>query len=435
MGLLTSIRIGGRRGRPIVDGSRIGLFGLLGSGNLGNDASFEVVLSYLSAHHPDAVLDAMCMGPEQLSDRYGIDAVPLLWCRRYEERATGVAMTALKMLGKGVDAYRTASWVRRHDIVIVPGMGILEASLPLRASGTPYALFLLCASGRLFATKVALVSVGASPVDQRMIRWLHNAAARLASYRSYRDVPSRDIMRQRGIDTTHDHVCPDLVFGIHAPPSGPGDPRTVGVGVMTYRGANEDRRHAAGIYSRYIEAMTRFIRWLLDTDHRVRLFWGDDVDGVAVHDIMSGLRSMQPELGPSSVVAEPFHSLRDLMQEMALAGTVVGTRYHTVLGALKLSKPTISIGYSAKHDALMAGMGLSEFTHSARSVDVDLLIEQFTDLERRSTEVRQTLVVRIKEKEQALDDQFALLAPWLSPTERSGWTGGYAMECTGRSRP
>ena len=43
---------------------RVGLFGLLGSGNIGNDASMESVLGYLRARHPGAVVDAMCMGPE-----------------------------------------------------------------------------------------------------------------------------------------------------------------------------------------------------------------------------------------------------------------------------------------------------------------------------------------------------------------------------------
>ena len=40
---------------------RVGLFGLLGSGNIGNDASLDAVLGYLRSYHPDVVLDAMCM--------------------------------------------------------------------------------------------------------------------------------------------------------------------------------------------------------------------------------------------------------------------------------------------------------------------------------------------------------------------------------------
>ena len=43
---------------------RVGLFGLLGTGNIGNDASMEAVLRYLRAEHSDAILDTMCRGPE-----------------------------------------------------------------------------------------------------------------------------------------------------------------------------------------------------------------------------------------------------------------------------------------------------------------------------------------------------------------------------------
>ena len=67
----------------------MGLFGLLGSGNIGNDASMEAVLGYLRSYHPDAVLDAMCMGPEQVRASYGIDTIPLLWYQRYDQRASG----------------------------------------------------------------------------------------------------------------------------------------------------------------------------------------------------------------------------------------------------------------------------------------------------------------------------------------------------------
>src|SRR5271170_4474425 len=117
---------------------RVGLFGLLGSGNLGNDASFEVMLAYLRTNYPDAVLDAMCMGPDRVQSEYGIPAIPQLWYQRFEGRTSRATAILLKMLGKGIDAFRTARWVRRHDVVIVPGMGILEVTLPLRAWGVPY---------------------------------------------------------------------------------------------------------------------------------------------------------------------------------------------------------------------------------------------------------------------------------------------------------
>ena len=190
----------------------VGLLGLLGSGNSGNDASMETVLAYLREAHPDAVVDTLCGGPERVRAKYGIDAAPLFWYQKFEQRKTGAPAAFFKVLGKGVDTVRIASWVRRHDAVIVPGAGALETTLPQRAWGFPYALFLLTASGRLFGTKVGLVSVGADFINKRATRWLSNATARLASYRSYRDVYSRDAMRQRGIDTSSDRVYPNLVF-------------------------------------------------------------------------------------------------------------------------------------------------------------------------------------------------------------------------------
>ena len=364
---------------------RVGLFGLLGAGNVGNDGSLEVVLRYLRTNSQPAIVDAMCTGPAHLQTQYGVQAIPLFWCQKYEQRTSGVTAIALKALGKVVDAYRTALWVRRHDVVIVPGAGVLEATLPTRAWGLPYSLFLLCAFGKLFGTRVALVNVGANVMSQRSTRWLLTSAARLAFYRSYRDLLSRDAMRQRGLDTSHDNVYPDLAFGMPTPPDAPSDPRTVVVGVMAFYGNSDDRRQADEIYEIYLEKMKHFVRWLVDTGHRVRLVEGDSrFDDKVVQEILTDLKSHCPDLEAGSVVAEPVLSLGDLMRQLSLGSIVVATRYHNVLCALRLSKPTISIGYSAKHDVLMADMGMAEFCQSLRLLDVEKLIKQFTELESRS---------------------------------------------------
>ena len=238
------------RRQPAVS-PRVGLFGLIGSGNSGNDASTEAVLAYLRTAHPEVVVDAMCGGPELVRARYGIDGVPIFWYQKFEQGKTAVPAPLLKMCGKFVDTFRTARWARRHDAVIVPGAGALETTLPVHAWGFPYSLFVLSLSGRVFGTKVALVSVGADEIGKRITRWLSNSTARLACYRSYRDNFSRDTMRQRGVDTSADRVYPDLVFGVPTPPDDPGDPQLVGVGVMAYYGGNDDRQQADQIHSAY----------------------------------------------------------------------------------------------------------------------------------------------------------------------------------------
>jgi polysaccharide pyruvyl transferase WcaK-like protein len=398
---------------------RVGVFGLLGSGNLGNDGSLEALIGYLRAEHPEAAVDALCGGPEAVSARYGIPATRLHWYRGEYRTASRAGAIAGKGLGKLVDAFRTAAWVRRHDVVIVPGMGVLEATLPLRPWGFPYALFLLCASGRLSGTRVALVSVGAATIGNRPTRALVRWSARLATYRSYRDAPSRDAMRAMGVDTSRDEVYPDLAFSLPAPqastppgPSGPpGPPRPPGpvcVGVMAFHGGNDDRARAEEIYRRYLDGTTRFVRALVEDGRSVRLLSGDGVDEPVVAAILDAVDS------PLVTAAEPA-SLADLMKETTAADTVVATRYHNLICALKAGTPTLALSYAAKSDALMARMGLAEYCHPAREVDADRLLEQFRALEKRSAELRQTLTERNQVVTRQLEHQFAALTAALFP--------------------
>ncbi|MFC7260726.1 polysaccharide pyruvyl transferase family protein [Streptomyces lutosisoli] len=389
---------------------RVGVFGLLGSGNLGNDGSLEAVLGYLRAEHPDAVVDALCGGPEAVTTRFGIPATRLHWNRAEYRTASRAAAIAAKGLGKLVDVFRTAAWVRRHDVVIVPGMGVLEATLPLRPWGFPYSLFLLCASGRLLRTRVALVSVGAATIGNRPTRALVRWSARLATYRSYRDAQSRDAMRAMGVDTARDEVYPDLAFSLPAPrasvPSG--SPGPVCVGVMDFHGGNDDRARAEEIYRRYLDGTIRFVRVLVEEGRPVRLLTGDECDASVVAAILDAVDS------PLVTAAEPS-SLADLMKEMAAADTVVAVRYHNLICALKTGTPVLALSYAAKSDALMDRMGLAAYCHPAREVDADRLLEQFRALEKRSAELRRTLTERNLAAARQLEHQFTALTAALFP--------------------
>jgi polysaccharide pyruvyl transferase WcaK-like protein len=419
-----------RRACPMTVAPRVGLVGLLGQGNLGNDGSLEAVLAYLEAQHPDAILDFLCSGTDQMTARYGVPASRLRWYNTETQgapSATALVAKSLKVpLGMVIDALRTASWILRHDVVIVPGMGVLEATLPLRPWHTPYSMFLVCAFGRLFGTRVALVSVGANDIRQRLTRRLITAAARLAYYRSYRDTFSRDAMRRMGLDTSGDDVYPDLAFALPTPLGTSAVAGTVGVGIMNYHGGNDDRQQAGQLHASYVEKMKSFVLWLVDNGRPVRLFATDVHDEPIIREVIVDIRAHRPELEPSQIIAEPVSSLDELMRKIASVDTVVASRYHNVLCALKLAKPTLSVGYAAKFDVLMAEMGLAEFRQSAHSLDVDRLIEQFTELENRSAQLRQMMAERATVNARLLNHQFAKLSAILFQAAKpAGATAGH----------
>jgi polysaccharide pyruvyl transferase WcaK-like protein len=400
---------------------RVGLFGLLGAGNFGNDGQLESMLTYLRTEHPEAVVDALCSGPEVVAARYGIPTTRMNWYRGEYRTASRPGAIAAKGLGKLVDAVRTVAWVRRHDVVIVPGAGVLEATLPLRPWGFPYALFLLCASGRLVGTPVALVGVGADRIGHRATRTLVRWSARLAAYRSFRDAGSRDAMRAMGVDTARDGVYRDLAFALPTPrastPSSP--PGSVCVGVMAYHGSNDDRARAEEIHRRYLDGTTRFVRALVEEGRPVRLLTGDELDEPVVAAILDAVDS------PLVTTAEAA-SLDDVMKEVAAADTVVATRFHNLVCALKAGTPTLAVGYSAKSGALMEQMGLAAYCHPAREVDADRLLEQFRELEKHSADLRRTLAERNQVAARQIEAQFTELTAALFPA--TGHAGARARQ-------
>jgi polysaccharide pyruvyl transferase WcaK-like protein len=376
---------------------RVGFYGVLGSGNTGNDASLDVVIKFLRDRHPEAHVGFFAMGPDRLSACYGAPSTPLQWYEAHADSLSWLPASLLKVTGRLLDPVRTLRWVRGFDAVIVPGMGVLETTVPTRPWGPPYNMFWLSLTARLAGTRVALVSVGAEAGANGLTRWLFSSAARMAHYRSYRDTRSRDEMRKMGVDVSRDQVYPDLVFGLDrsTPPRAP-TPGLVGVGLMNFRGRTEDRANAREVHEAYVASVTRFIAWLLDCGRQVRLLIGDKEDMVVRDTVQAGLRAMSHD-GLESVQAPPITNLDELLEAMSDVEAVVATRYHNVLGALKLAIPTLSISYARKNDVLMAQMGLGEYCQPAREVDVDRLIEQFRSLSAH----RESLAVHLRECDRA----------------------------------
>jgi polysaccharide pyruvyl transferase WcaK-like protein len=412
----------------VIAAPRVGFFGRLGSGNLGNDASLEAVLTYVRSEYPGATLDAMCSGPERVSARYDLPATHLHWLhaplQRRWPRLVAVALSALRVAaGLWIDAWRTASWVRRHDVAIVPGMGILEANLVIRPWQEPYSLFLLALFGRLFRTKVALVSVGASEIPLMSSRWLLTKTTRLAHYVSYRDEYSRQSMRRMGVKRKHEPVFPDLVFSLPTPELSV-QPGSVAVGVMAYWGSVADRGRRQAIHDTYLQAMKEFVHWLLDAGHEVRLLIGDDDDEPEAREILADAQQHWTGGATAPIDFQPVFSTTALMSRLASVETVVATRFHNVLVALACARPTLAVAYGNKHRALLAQMDAEEFCQDIRELDVKRLKEQFTALQADSEQIARALTARVRAHRERLKHQFAdltgtLFASWAA-TGRDG---------------
>ena len=73
-------------------------------------------------------------------------------------------------------------------------------------------------------------------------------------------------------------------------------------------------------------------------------------------------------------------SIHDAMAAIGETDIVIASRYHVQIAALKMGRPLISLSYGPKNDALMADVGLDEFSQDVDNVDFERLTQQISTL-------------------------------------------------------
>jgi polysaccharide pyruvyl transferase WcaK-like protein len=403
--------------RPICAQRKIGTFGLFGGGNLGNDGSLEAVLSSLRRVMPEADVGCICARPVEVAKRHPILTLPMRTPPPSHALFQGLALPFWKALREIIDWPATFWRVCRFEVILVPGTGILD-DFGDRPWGMPLTILRLSLMAKLAGTRIWLVSIGAGPINHPLSRRLMLWAAKLADYRSYRDTISRDYMASIGLDTRHDCVYPDVAFSLPAP--APDADRTtvthrlstIGVGVMAYYGWKSGQDGPA-IHARYLKRITTFVVWLIEEGYWVRLLTGENSDERVVGDIRRAVAARMPELSEDRIVTESARSLHDVMTQMLECEAVLATRFHNVVCALRLGKPTISIGYAAKFDALMTDMGLSDYCQNIEQLDIDRLKDQFRRLLANGEVLARNIRAKTLQYQQHLREQDEHLAAML----------------------
>lgn len=379
---------------------RVGFIGLFGTGNLGNEGSLDALLRLVQKERPAAPVSCVCGNPDKLEARQNIAALPLSRAGFRSGWAQTLNTLLLKIPGRVVDFFETLMKARLFSILIVPGTGILDdfGEDPL---AMPYTILKWTIAARLTGAKFAFVSIGAGPIRNPLSRALMTGAARLANYRSYRDQISKDFMESCGLDVSRDPVTPDLAFRLPRPAAAAPEPKVIGLGVMTYSGwSGADR----ALYDAYIEKISRFASWLIARGFTVQLMIGEDSDEQAIADVRSKVAAT-----PEQLRYTPPSSLSELMGQMARAELIIATRFHNIVCAMAMAKPTISLGYAQKNDVLLREFGLGEFCQHTDTFDVERLCDQFERLYATRASYETAIRARLDAYHQAHQAQDAVL--------------------------
>lgn len=379
---------------------RVGVFGYFGMGNIGNEATLTAFLAALRARHPGVEVRAFVAGPDEVEREHGVSATRLMTYRPSRTHPRPVDVT-LKALSRLWDVPRTFRAVGSVDVLVVPGTGVLETTLLAQPWSLPYWMFLAVACARLRGRRVALVAVGAEPAGALVTRALHAWTVRLAHHVSYRDAASRAAMEQSGAPRKDAAVYPDLAFGLPAPAPRPRRRDLVVLGVMRYGGALGE----VGV-ERYTAAMTDAVCALVDSGKEVRTIVGDVADLPLAHEIATRARSR----GAVAVDVSAAVTMTGLMEETAVAGVVVASRFHNVIAALLAGAPVVSLGYAEKNARLLREVGQEGTSQRIDHVEVDRLLRAIEGAAASSPQARDATLGVLEGYRKELDDLYRVLS-------------------------
>jgi len=389
---------------------RVGLWAPNGGGNLGNEITLAAVIQNLRHLKPDILLYGITWVPHDTESRHGITTYPIKRisdaARTRDAAGYGTARTSGKAslkerLAKHRWLYkslktplnlqrevgfiiRTYQRLKKIDLLVFAGTGILQDSWG-GVSSYPYRIFLWSLLSRLAKVKVAVVSVGAGPIDSAMGKRLIRYALNSATYRSFRNENSKKLIEGLGVDARN-RICPDLAFSLEHPLINSAARHANGTEVviagLPYRKPGVWTNPSEAKYEHYLDSLAIFASWLLQNDYVVRLLPTQiKMDAVFIEELYDRIISYGSPTPKHSVIVEAVESFDQLMSQLAKARIVITSRYHGVIFSYLLGKPVIGIAPHRKVTDVMASFGQEEFCIDADEVSAELLRAKFKSLE------------------------------------------------------
>lgn len=403
----------------------LALFGMFGVGNLGNECTLQAMLHNVHRFLPDAQVCCICAGPDDTTLSYQVPAFPIREMSLSPMNNRILRLVRRLFVGTSMELLRWVKAIRRlrgTNMLVMTGTGMLS-DLDILPLGLHYDILRWSIVSKLCRCKLMFVSVGAGPIRHPLSRFFLKTALKMADYRSYRDAFSKAYLEEMGVSTEGDAVYPDLAFSLpksrlFRPRDGRGT--VVGIGLITNDKKRSTLEKVDALYQDYITKLGIFVSWLLEQNYRVRLLVGDVAyDSRARQDLMEFLEQRGFSNGSGQIIDEPVRSVDELLSQLAATDLVVASRFHNVLLALMLRKPVVAISFHEKVDSLMNAMGFTRFCQDIEHVDVEQLIDQFTELDATSDSIRCELDRQSEAYRTALERQYETIFSSPSGTQSS----------------
>ena len=307
--------------------------------------------------------------------------------------------------------------LREVDLLVVAGGGQLDEEWG-GIWGHPYALMKWSVLARLAGAKTVFLSVGSCRIESRVSRKFVQVALSLALYRSYRDEGTRQIALE--ISPAADGpVGPDLAFSLpsthNEPLSGTLRPLHVGVSPIAFSRPGLWPTERAAAFERYMTELGAFVAWLLSRGASVTLFSSSTPDEQTFKDLRDRVSPHIEKAAFARLSSRDVSTVRELVGLLQSMDFVVASRLHGLLLSFLAAKPSLAISYDRKVQRLMEDLDQARYCFDIRSFTCRELLEAFLDLQAKADFIPQTLADIRQRYDMLLENQYRLVAEYLSP--------------------
>jgi len=415
---------------------KIGLLGPYGSGNLGDTAIQEAVISNIKTRIPAAELFGFSVNPDDTEKRHGIKALPLYVSSRKAhtvatkgnssqmmqtlEHIRGINVLARTLhtlsffLGKCYDELiflrNTYKMLKILDMLIVSGGGQLDDYWG-GAWGYPLTLLKWAIIAQLAKTKLVILSVGVCDLNSPISRFFFRCALTIAQYRSFRDETTKRIVEDMGVRGIN-YVFPDLAYSLPlhntylARHSDNQKRPVIGISPISALAWTQETDH---YYKRYLCILIDMIHWLIRNKYHVVLFASQvRMDNEAIKYIMNIIKS-DCKYDSNYITPKEIWHLEDLLYVISNIDVVIASRLHGVLISHLLNKPVLALSYHRKVDTLMSQMCLSEYCIKIHDVQFEHIINKFSDMINNRFIIENTIKEKVDQYRSLLDKQYELI--------------------------
>ena len=387
---------------------RIGLMGPYGYGNLGDALVIDAVIAEVRRRNPDCVVSGFSLDPADTERRHSITSYPISRTvpRTQSNEDIGfVARSMSHLLTSPNPAARrlgrVASRVPAEFGVLASGYQALGTVDVLMACGSgqlqdswggggpfsyPYTLLTKAALARLRGVEFIVVSVGAGPIDARLSKVFFRWALSLASYRSFRDEWSKQLVVDEVGIGQNDPVFPDMAFSSVVSRDRAGDASdfeagcVVGIGPIGYCLEGRWPEADAARFAAYLDTMESFVTALFGRGYRVVFLKGEAYyDQQAIDLLIERLAARHTDL-EDRILHLPVDETGGLLDAIECCDVVVASRFHNVVLSYMLGRPVLALSYQSKFESLMADFHQERFCIPIADASATTMLAKFDEL-------------------------------------------------------